>query len=1514
LLINCQAINIAPTPLENIATASIEDISSAIVTTMEHLGFGSIISDDAILSDAEVLEGLQSLSPEMLINFIDYFTQQNALLGESNPAAAAALGCNFNAQALISTESSMNAIFYLIEYVTKDSMKPAELLSFIRAARTRYQQYSGHAPDGADPQANDRPSRRLAQIVQNGIAGAVEVAAQQCALNVANLPSHDCSESFSFVFPTPAIRECHKAWHRFQGNIDGDDVDLAVDRGLGLRLGIRQGGGVRLSSMNIPSEPIPEPQGSHLYDPYYPQYAAMDSVGNDNVQVAVGTMHRNTHGELAVISQDIDYAHRGANLSFLSLTEYACCVRRERKTRQTNVTSNPPTSNFEAVPNNTSDPTSDPTEDIQQIGRRSNSVFQFDSPYPLTDIFHQKIASLQTVPIFGGLSSVPNWPDFDVNTIDYNQLMTQQTAFAEWVLAVLIPWPAPGFQYFDMQDDPVDRFDKILLQLQAGTFLQQPDGSYIGPPGYGFICLEARTEKSKAYAFSQIALARFIGNLARGLKRTSKESRCLQAVWRGRGAQHWDCVDPEQRLFPEDYARANAIPRRDGHGSTGNDVDEVIAPSHEDIVAFTIDLLRQATRIDVTHDLESGTEHSRLTTFLQDIANCHGIIRGVVHSTVGNQLSQLSHDQDVFPPLGGIHIEANDIAALNIQLQEDPTVITIAEQSTLPPLASENNTHHVLGRASLAVIQMATRVPPAKKPNDGQLLILQELAEYFDNVVAGRECIPPLLFIDGAGGTGKSFIFSCIEELADAVGRTIAPSALSGVACTAIPTRTGVRTTASLFKLGISPANIRPLRDAQRISICDFLRNPIAIIIDEISFAAASVLAAVHMRLQEVSSVANTNLPFGGIAIILSGDFFQLPPVGCNSLYQHAMNGSHLYQNTGPNGMNALGTELFLRFRRCQLTEQVRCLDPIHAGFCARFRQGNTDGLRDYIARHLLRAQDSAEFNSAPILSPGNPERYHMEHILLSEFAANRRDRVVSWKLPASFVGSNIPLASAITSMANVQAAEIAENLNPQLMSHFCAGAPVILSNNINPLRGLANGVKAKLYALIWPNPIIRAAAIQYLDSNSGNVFLPEGLEPSTILVRPTLNLAFSEAWPESLTAICNDIIVPVDIKREKIKLTTGDCTIQAVVERPQYDLGFISTIYKSQGLTLFKVILSFLDRPGKPSRKCFHSVYVALTRMQTGDDFRVLGHINDLYFLEDLKTPIPLLAFLDGYNDHGVWEFDRAQAALTIHLNAQRSTQNNNRRGGRSSRSHVSARGVSARGISARGEHSSRSHVSALGVSARGGRGSRTRVSARGVSARGRRSSRTRVSARGVSTRGGRSSRTRVTACGVSTRGGHISETNTSTQFRNHINDQQIQTTIRPLLTWGNPIEETYSWLYIAIIRAALNMDPEDQHYAARLATQMGYNFTNWVVAYRTDFARLQFTSENLLYTWGNWHITNQQQEELLVPANLPTQLGESVGRSMVHHEIYGDMQMFGLQAHLQALQGTLPDITTIN
>ena len=136
------------------------------------------------------------------------------------------------------------------------------------------------------------------------------------------------------------------------------------------------------------------------------------------------------------------------------------------------------------------------------------------------------------------------------------------------------------------------------------------------------------------------------------------------------------------------------------------------------------------------------------------------------------------------------------------------------------------------------------------------------------------------LLVHGGPGTGKSYLTSCIYQKALEMGYFISCMAPTGIAASNLPNgRTihnqfGFKITdlKSLIFLPDLPADQLNALQARFKS-----EKLIMIVIDEISYISPEMLAQIDNRLRQLMGKPET--PFGGIAVLLMGDFFQLPPV-----------------------------------------------------------------------------------------------------------------------------------------------------------------------------------------------------------------------------------------------------------------------------------------------------------------------------------------------------------------------------------------------------------------------------------------------------------------------------------------------------------------------------------------------------------------------------------------------------------------------------------------------------------
>ena len=173
--------------------------------------------------------------------------------------------------------------------------------------------------------------------------------------------------------------------------------------------------------------------------------------------------------------------------------------------------------------------------------------------------------------------------------------------------------------------------------------------------------------------------------------------------------------------------------------------------------------------------------------------------------------------------------------------------------------------------------------PPSRSPsaeqghedglNEGQAAICRK---FLDIIASGRQL---LQVVQGGPGTGKTFLANKFLQKRKKGCRR---AAYTGIAASLI----SGRTLHSLFGLRRKNADGLSFDSVvkQRVVLRDEFKGVELLLIDEVSTLTASMLEEIDKKCREIKKAPQ--LLFGGLHVILMGDFVQLPPVAAKPLFR----------------------------------------------------------------------------------------------------------------------------------------------------------------------------------------------------------------------------------------------------------------------------------------------------------------------------------------------------------------------------------------------------------------------------------------------------------------------------------------------------------------------------------------------------------------------------------------------------------------------------------------------------
>ncbi|PWZ25377.1 ATP-dependent DNA helicase PIF1 [Zea mays] len=131
-----------------------------------------------------------------------------------------------------------------------------------------------------------------------------------------------------------------------------------------------------------------------------------------------------------------------------------------------------------------------------------------------------------------------------------------------------------------------------------------------------------------------------------------------------------------------------------------------------------------------------------------------------------------------------------------------------------------------------------------------------------------------LFFVDGPGGTGKTYLYRVLLATLRSQNKIVVATTTSGVAASIMP---GGRTAHSRFKIPLTIDDGVVCSFTKQSGTAELLRKASLIIWDEASMTKRQAVEALDNSMRDI--MGRPGLPFGGKTIVFGGDFRQVLPV-----------------------------------------------------------------------------------------------------------------------------------------------------------------------------------------------------------------------------------------------------------------------------------------------------------------------------------------------------------------------------------------------------------------------------------------------------------------------------------------------------------------------------------------------------------------------------------------------------------------------------------------------------------
>ena len=491
------------------------------------------------------------------------------------------------------------------------------------------------------------------------------------------------------------------------------------------------------------------------------------------------------------------------------------------------------------------------------------------------------------------------------------------------------------------------------------------------------------------------------------------------------------------------------------------------------------------------------------------------------------------------------------------------------------------------------------------------------IRRHLDQTLAGKSPPPLRMIIYGEGGTGKSQVIQTTTDYFDSrnVPRLLLKAAFTGIAASIVKGKT-------THYIGQIPVHGQDsLSDETRKKLETIWRHAEYLIIDEFSMISKSFLArlsrAISIGVQ--GSHPNCNRSFGGISVILCGDFHQFPPVvtkARESLFYPA--------HPSDTGDAALGRLIYEEFQTVAiLQQQHRVKDPVWKDFLYHLRRGQvTDShmkmLKELVIDHPKCPEvdfNVSPWNDASLVTPRHGVRHQWNETAAHKWCQTSGEQLFVCDAEDTIKGRPMDDVELFTLLKSRSTTGQRRRKDLPNRIFLARGMKVMVTTNVETDLDVANGARGEIVDII----------LDPAEEVSGD-------EPIVRLKRlPICILVKLHRTRATTLKGLDETVIPIEPASIKMQIrvsSKGDSIATRTVTRRQFPVtaAYAFTDYRAQGQTIHYLIIDIAKPPY--GRLNIFNVYVALSRGIGRDNIRLLrgfdedafrkGQVPELFIEDD--------------------------------------------------------------------------------------------------------------------------------------------------------------------------------------------------------------------------------------------------------------------------------------------------------